>query len=735
VTVSFRSAARPGVALSGGGSKGDFEVGVLRYLADHGISPKIVTGTSVGAINGAKLAEGPASLTELEGLWLDLRVNGDMWEPEEWVTELAALQRETLGEWAGAIAGHVLTGFVFWPDWLDRASKLNQVLRVLDAAPDARSIFNLQPIYDKLQSATGVDPAKVAASGVALRLAVVSLETGRLRFIDEHGRFLDTGDAVDLHLAVLASAAIPGIFPPVRLPGTAGAPENYVDGGVRELVPIAAALEAGADQVVAVLTRPTAGADVAPSFDEAPALAVVDRSVNAILLDEILQGDIQGPWNGIVYVVAPGVEPHGSLFVDRGMVRISMAYGYMRADDVLHLAWPNPDARTLARRAALTEEIFRLRTEIWELEYKVSSKAHLKTIVTRLPREESETLPSTEALAKVRDSKYRLRELAQERLDLGGALSNDVNSWWSDWEAHWWDPDSYIASPWRRFVVRDRVLAAMDPPAEVVVPEPIVRRVGVLLEDGNLHVKEGALDAGWIWQSHPVRSFALEGDRIGALLEDGNLHVKEGPIDAGWTWQSHPVRSFALEGDRIGVLLEDGNLHVKEGPLDAGWIWQSHPVRSFSFEGDRIGMLLEDGNLHVKEGPLGAGWTWQSHPVRAFALEGDRIGVLLEDSTVQVKEGALDAGWTWERHPVRAFALAGDRIGVLLEDGNLEVKEGALDAGWIWQSHPVRSFALAGDRIGVLLEDGNLHVKEGELDAGWTWESHPVRSFGLSARP
>jgi len=65
---------------------------------------------------------------------------------------------------------------------------------------------------------------------------------------------------------------------------------------------------------------------------------------------------------------------------------------------------------------------------------------------------------------------------------------------------------------------------------------------------------------------------------MGVLLENGNLYVKQGPLDAPWTWESHPVRAFALEGDRIGVLLEDGNLHVKQGPLDAPWTLENrHP--------------------------------------------------------------------------------------------------------------------------------------------------------------
>ena len=72
------------IVLSGGGSKGDFEVGALRFLYDAGIRPGIVTGSSVGAINALKLAEGrdyegDHSQSQLERIWRNLRSERDMY--------------------------------------------------------------------------------------------------------------------------------------------------------------------------------------------------------------------------------------------------------------------------------------------------------------------------------------------------------------------------------------------------------------------------------------------------------------------------------------------------------------------------------------------------------------------------------------------------------------------------------------------------------------------------------
>jgi lysophospholipase L1-like esterase len=162
----------------------------------------------------------------------------------------------------------------------------------------------------------------------------------------------------------------------------------------------------------------------------------------------------------------------------------------------------------------------------------------------------------------------------------------------------------------------------------VVTPE-LVRalafpRIGVLQTGGNVHVKEGALDATWSRLSHDVQRLVLAGTRVGVLKKDGSLYVKEGPLNAQWVLQSHDVQSFELEGTRIGVLKKDGNVHVKEGPLDATWSRLSHDVQRLVLAGTRVGVLKKDGSLYVKEGPLNAQWTKMIDHARGVALH--RVG-------------------------------------------------------------------------------------------------------------
>src|SRR3954470_6735431 len=74
--------APPKVAfvLSGGGSLGAVQVGMLRALVAHGPRPDLIVGTSVGAVNGAFLASRGLSVDTVEeraAAWLSIR-RGDV---------------------------------------------------------------------------------------------------------------------------------------------------------------------------------------------------------------------------------------------------------------------------------------------------------------------------------------------------------------------------------------------------------------------------------------------------------------------------------------------------------------------------------------------------------------------------------------------------------------------------------------------------------------------------------
>src|SRR5690606_8980768 len=136
-------------------------------------------------------------------------------------------------------------------------------------------------------------PERVATSGVALRVAVVSLESGDLRYVTESGALVDRdnrpldGDPVDLLGAIRASCAIPAGFPPVALGS-----ETYVDGGVRETLPVEVAVEhLGVDRCYAVVASPK-GVPRQESYADKDMLSIVLRSTAGIMSDEGLRDEV-----------------------------------------------------------------------------------------------------------------------------------------------------------------------------------------------------------------------------------------------------------------------------------------------------------------------------------------------------------------------------------------------------------------------------------------------------------
>lgn len=173
--------------LSGGTSFGAVQVGMAQALAAHGVTPDVVVGTSVGAMNGAWLA----ARRPLEGL------------AEKW----CALHRRDVfpvTPWTG------LLGFLGRRDHLVSNRHL-------------RTLIEGNVVHPRLEDF----PVPFAA--VAAELA-----TGR-------PVLLESGPSVE---AILASCALPGVFPAVEFEG-----RLLVDGGVVDNTPISAAEALGADEI------------------------------------------------------------------------------------------------------------------------------------------------------------------------------------------------------------------------------------------------------------------------------------------------------------------------------------------------------------------------------------------------------------------------------------------------------------------------------------------------------
>lgn len=363
---------RTGLAISGGGSLGSFEAGVLRFLYDHAaVAPIAVSGNSAGGLNAAKLAEGDLpdgtrAIDEVERLWRSLRITGDMWEPEPWLTQLqasaswASTWRSYLGDGSSGpnavrMAVRVVGSLVRRPPETDGA------LDAVREALTAQSLLSLDPVAALL--VRELDPERVASSGIALRVGAVSLESGDLRYVTETGALHDREDRptdlpdVPLTAGVLASASIPLAFPPVLL-----GDEHYVDGGAREILPIEILVHHLEVERVIAISASSVGVEPMTSFAERNLIDILRRVSAEIGPDETLRKELNPPggWAETVRVIVPEFDVHDSMTIDPALIAISIDHGWLRAADLL--------LDLSAEAQHLTRELTETRIELRRLE-------------------------------------------------------------------------------------------------------------------------------------------------------------------------------------------------------------------------------------------------------------------------------------------------------------------------------------------------------------------------------
>ncbi|MGQ0826174.1 MAG: patatin-like phospholipase family protein [Actinomycetota bacterium] len=191
---------RTAFVLSGGGNQGVSQVGMLRALLERDIVPDVVIGTSAGALNGAGVCYSPnlTGIAQLEAVWTSLTA-ADVFPGGKFSRAWNVVRRGT---------------HLFGREGLDS---------LVDRATPARSFADLS---------------------VPLRVIATDLDSG-----DEV--VLTRGP---LKPALLASAALPGVFPIVLHDG-----RRLVDGGVVNSVPLWHALSGPVDRVFVLNVSASAG--------------------------------------------------------------------------------------------------------------------------------------------------------------------------------------------------------------------------------------------------------------------------------------------------------------------------------------------------------------------------------------------------------------------------------------------------------------------------------------------
>lgn len=243
------SRPRRALVFSGGGARGAYEAGVVRYLIEalpqrlgRPVEFDILCGTSVGAIHACYLAgtadQDPGRATRLVDVWRGMRIDEVL--PLS-LRDLLALPRRLLG--LRRVAERLASG-----------DAPERIYGLLNTEPLERMVLSAIPW---LSIRRNVREGRVQAVCVA----ATQIATGRVTiFIDSHQKRFDHWSIDRMiqprptHLKpthALASAAIPLLFPAVRVGST-----YYADGGLRLNTPLAPALRLGADKVLVIALRP-----------------------------------------------------------------------------------------------------------------------------------------------------------------------------------------------------------------------------------------------------------------------------------------------------------------------------------------------------------------------------------------------------------------------------------------------------------------------------------------------
>ena len=178
--------------FSGGGPLGALQVGMLKALYEHDLRPDLVVGTSAGALNATWTAfdPSPEGVQRLESTWRRMK-DADLFPGG--------------GRFKAS-----------WARMLVRGNRLHENIGI------------------RRQIETSLGRPRFEDAQIPLAVTATDLETGA-------EKVFNTGDIVE---PLLASTAMPGIFPPVPIGG-----RNYIDGGVANNVPIAPAVDMGATTV------------------------------------------------------------------------------------------------------------------------------------------------------------------------------------------------------------------------------------------------------------------------------------------------------------------------------------------------------------------------------------------------------------------------------------------------------------------------------------------------------
>lgn len=216
------------LVLSGGGSKGAYQVGALKALTEAGRTWTSIHGISVGALNGAwyamhKPEEQAGAIHGLLDIWNNVKTSNDIYKP-----------------WAPFYLNYIAS---LWKGSLNSGEPLRKIV------------------------AKFWDLEKARQTGVKLTVGCCSLTSGQYKSFD-----LSNDHIMEY---ILASSHLPVVFEPLLIEG-----EMYVDGGIRHQIPILEALKENPDEIDVIVTQPIVSTSPSPNHTFKSAINVSLRGAS-----------------------------------------------------------------------------------------------------------------------------------------------------------------------------------------------------------------------------------------------------------------------------------------------------------------------------------------------------------------------------------------------------------------------------------------------------------------------
>lgn len=205
------------LVLGGGSLKGAWQVGAIQAVLETGFRPDMIYGISAGALNASFMVNEAGK---------DFQKTGDInWD---------LVNKKLISFWVENITKPSDIGLLRsrWSLGIDT------ILSRFDG------LLDTNPLHEKLKKY--IDLTTLRRSPVRLKVGAVNVNTGEMHYADPLEQyFLDF---------LRASSSLPIIMPSIQIGGDHK--EVYLDGGIREVVPLRKAIEDGATEIYAIATHP-----------------------------------------------------------------------------------------------------------------------------------------------------------------------------------------------------------------------------------------------------------------------------------------------------------------------------------------------------------------------------------------------------------------------------------------------------------------------------------------------